>query len=91
MHVELGAYQITAMNQTVENLPAQVEHVALGSGHVLWVSDGLHLFSIDIETRSVKDYGQEWVVSGHLPAKVTEINALGEDRASLARITALYH
>ncbi|WP_394153504.1 helix-turn-helix domain-containing protein [Vibrio maritimus] len=90
MHVELGAYQITAMNQTVENLPAQVEHVALGSGHVLWVSDGLHLFSIDIETRSAKDYGQGWVVSGHLPAKVTEINALGKDRALIGTDHGLY-
>ncbi|GAL21746.1 hypothetical protein JCM19235_1568 [Vibrio maritimus] len=52
MHLELGAYQITAMNQTIENLPAQVEHVALGSGNLLWVSDGF-IFSVSISIRTL--------------------------------------
>ncbi|GMQ45710.1 helix-turn-helix domain-containing protein [Vibrio sp. 10N] len=90
MHLDLDAYQITAMRQTIDNMPAQVEHISLGSGDTLWISDGLRLLSLNVTTERVNDYGDDWVVSEHLPAKVTEIYAMADNRALVGTDHGLY-
>lgn len=90
MHLDLDAYQITALRQKIDNMPAQVEHISLGSGDTLWLNDGLRLLSFNVETERVNDYGDDWVVSEHLPAKVTEIYALSDSKALVGTDHGLY-
>lgn len=90
MHLDLNAYQITAMRQKIDKMPAQVDHISLGSGNTLWLSDGLRLLSFNIETERVNDYGDNWIVSEHLPAKVTEIYALSDNKTLVGTDHGLY-
>ncbi|ELP5727871.1 helix-turn-helix domain-containing protein [Vibrio vulnificus] len=48
----------------------QIDYVSVGEGGKVWLSSGYRLFSIDIPNDEFRDYGDKWIVSHNLPARV---------------------
>ncbi|MGR5549424.1 helix-turn-helix domain-containing protein [Vibrio sp. DNB22_12_1] len=51
----------------------QIEHIVADGATRLWVSSGYQLFNIDVESQEVRNFGSDWLVSKHLPAKITRL------------------
>ncbi len=90
MQLDLAKYRVTAIRQDIDSIPTHVDHLAIGSGNSLWLSDGLRLMSVNTVTKKVTDFGDEWVVSKHLPAKITEIEVVNPELTVVGTDHGLY-
>ncbi|SEF77702.1 AraC family transcriptional regulator [Vibrio hangzhouensis] len=78
LQLDLARYRVTTLRQEVDRLPTHVDHIAVGTDATLWLSNGSRLMTMNIETQTVKDFGVDWAISEHLPAKITEIDVVSE-------------
>ncbi|MCG9664488.1 helix-turn-helix domain-containing protein [Vibrio mediterranei] len=90
LQLDLAKYRVTAIRQDIDSIPTHVDHLAIGSGNSLWLSDGLRLMSVNTVTKKVTDFGDEWVVSKHLPAKITEIEVVNPELTAVGTDHGLY-
>ncbi|MFC5076923.1 helix-turn-helix domain-containing protein [Vibrio thalassae] len=88
--LDLAKYRVTPLRQDIDTIPTHVDQLAIGAGKTLWLSDGLRLMSVDTETHQVTDFGHEWVVSKHLPAKITEIDVVNPNLTVVGTDHGLY-
>ncbi|MGR5236588.1 helix-turn-helix domain-containing protein [Vibrio alfacsensis] len=51
----------------------EIEHIVTDGATRLWVSSGYQLFNIDLESQAIRNFGSDWLVSKHLPAKITRL------------------
>ncbi|MCL9773211.1 AraC family transcriptional regulator [Vibrio methylphosphonaticus] len=94
LSLDLRRYRVTPVREEYPSLPIDIEHLAFeangDNSGTLWMSSGLRLFALDIANNQLKDYGTDWVLHKHLPAKITALNALEQQRLAVGTDHGLY-
>ncbi len=88
--IDIGKYRVTAIKERFPNIPDVVDHIAMTDDGELWLTSGLRLMSLQLETGKVTDYGEEWLLNKYLPAKVTSLSYFGNKQLFIGTDHGLY-
>lgn len=79
-HEGLVAYNLETETEEFSHFPlnlhtADIQHLTLDSNGLLWGANENQLWSYDVATNTLTNFGSNWLVDAFLPAKVTLLKA----------------
>ncbi len=79
---------IDKLPESLKNI--EIDFVEVDTDGVIWTVTNDQLSSFNPESNEYKDYSNQWIISAHLPAKVTDIKASSEKGLFLGTDHGLY-
>lgn len=89
--IDIGKYKVTAIKDQFPSIPDIVDHIAMSDDGELWLTSGLRLMSLELNTGKVSDYGEDWLLDKYLPAKVTSLTPSANNQLFIGTDHGLYH
>ncbi|MGV2987531.1 helix-turn-helix domain-containing protein [Vibrio sp. E150_011] len=94
LSLDLGRYRVASLMDEFPTLPAEIDHLSFrgfdNDDDTLWVSSGLRVLAIDLSNHTLRDFGQDWILKKHLPAKITSLKALTNKKLAVGTDHGLY-